>query len=120
MMASKAHFFGATWRYQLYLLLTTEQKRFGCQVRHSDHDFWQQEYEYIVLQGNLLIARFSQNEEMRLAHGKEGQRRLAEANPHGKLWGIGLSGCNYRASSLYTWRGCNLLGRALEHVRDMP
>ena len=95
-----------------------EEKRFGCQVRHFDHDFWQQEYEHIVLQSNL--ARFSQNEEMRLALGKAGQRRLAEASSHDKLWGIGLSGCSYRASSLYTWRGCNLLGQALKHVRDMP
>ena len=62
-----------------------------------DHDFWQQECEHIVLQGNP--ARFFQNKDMRLALVKAGQRRLAEASPLDKLWGIGLSGCNYRASS---------------------
>ena len=49
-----------------------------------------------------------------------GQRRLAEASPHDKLWGIGLSACDYRASSPGTWRGSNLLGQALEHVRETP
>ena len=94
-----------------------EQKRLGRQVRHFDHDFLQQEWEHIVLQGNL--ARFSQNEEMRLALVQYAQRRLAEASPHDKLWIIGLSGCNYRASSPYTWHRSNLPGQALEHVQDI-
>ena len=47
-----------------------------------------------------------------------GQHRLAEASPHDKLWGIGLSACDYRASSPSIWRGSNLLGQALEHVRE--
>ena len=55
---------------------------------------------------------------MRLALIHTGQRRLAEASPHDKLWGIGLSACDYRASSPSTWRGSNLLGQALEHVRE--
>ena len=55
---------------------------------------------------------------MRLALMHTGQRRLAEASTHDKLWGIGLSACDYRASSTGTWRGSNLLGQALEHVRQ--
>ena len=47
------------------------------------------------------------------------QRRLAGASPHDKLWGIGLSACDYRASFLDTWRGSNLLGQVLEHVREI-
>ena len=47
-----------------------------------------------------------------------GQRRLAIASPHDKLWGISLSACDYHASSRSTWRGSNLLGQALEHVRE--
>ena len=46
------------------------------------------------------------------------QRCLAETNPHDKLWGTGLIACNYCASSRGTWRGSNLLGQALEHVRE--
>ena len=42
-----------------------EQKRLDCHVRHFDHHFWQKECELLVLRGNL--AKFSQNEKMRLA-----------------------------------------------------
>ena len=117
MMASKARLFGDD--SALLAILATddprEQKLIGRQIRHVDHESWQQKCETIVLQGNL--AKFSQNNDMRLALMHTGQRRLAEASPHDKLWGIGLSVCDYRASSPSTWRGSNLLGQALEHVR---
>ena len=96
MMASKARLFGDD--SALSAILATddprEQKRIGRQIRHFDHELWQQKCENIVLQGNL--AKFSQNDEMRLALIHTGQRRLAEAIPHDKLWGIGLSACDYR------------------------
>ena len=118
MMASKARLFGDD--SALSAILATddprEQKRIGRQIRHFDHELWQQKCDNTVLQGNL--AKFSQNDEMRLALIHTGQRRLAEASPHDKLWGIGLSACDYRASSPSTWRGSNLLGQALEHVRE--
>ena len=118
MMASKARLFGDD--AALSVILATddprEKKRIGRQIRHFDHESWQQKCENIVLQGNL--AKFSQNDEMRLALMHTGQRRLAEASPHDKLWGNGLSACDYRASSPSTWRGSNLLGQALEHARE--
>ena len=94
-----------------------ERKRLGRQVRHFDHDLWQTECENIVLHGNL--AKFSQNEEMRLTHTQTGNRRLAEASPHDNLRGIGLSACDPRASSPDSWCGQNLLGQALEHAREI-
>ena len=56
---------------------------------------------------------------MRLVFMHTGQRRFAKASPHGKLWGIGLRACDYRASSPENWRGSNLLGQALEHVQEI-
>ena len=118
MMASKARLFGDD--SALSAILATddprEQKRLGRPIRHVDHEPWQQECENIVLQGNL--AKFSQNDEIRLAVMHTGQRRLAEASPHDKLCGIALRACDYRASSPSTWRGSNLLGQALEHLRE--
>ena len=118
MVASKARLFGDY--SALSAILATddprEQKRLGRQIRHFDLESWQQECENIVLQGNR--AEFSQNDEMRLALMHTGQRRLAEASPHDKLWGIGLSASDYRASSPSTSRGSNLLGQALEHGRE--
>ena len=42
-------------------------------------------------------------DEIRLALGHIGERRLAEACPHDKLWCTGLSTCNLRACSPDTW-----------------
>ena len=93
-----------------------EQNNLGRQVRHFDQEFWQEQCENIVLRGNL--AKFSQNEDMRLALLPTGRRRLAEASSHDNLWGIGLRTFDYRASSPGTWRRSILLGQALEHIRE--
>ena len=118
-MASKARLFGDD--FVLSATLATddprEQKRFGRQVRHFDHGFWQQEYEHFVLQGNLV--KFSQKYEMRLALAYTGQRRLAKANRHDKLRGTGLSACDQHASPLDNWWCLNLLGQALERAREI-
>ena len=82
-----------------------------------DPELWHFECEHIVLHGNL--AKFSQNEEMRLALTQTGDRRLAEASPHDVLWGIGLSARDPRASSPDSCCGQNLLGQALENAREI-
>ena len=118
MMALKARLLGDDSVFSAILATDDprEQKHLGRQVRHFDHESWQQECENKVLLENLV--KFSQNEDMCLALIHTGQRRLTEASPHDKLWGIGLSSCDYRASSSGTWRGSNLLGQALEHLRE--
>ena len=90
MMASKARLFGDDTALSAILASNDprEQKRLGRQVRHFDLALWQDECEAIVLRGNL--AKFSQNEEMRVALENTGTRRIAEASPHDKVWGIGL------------------------------
>ena len=118
MMASKGRLFGDDSALSAILATNDprEHKRLGRQVRHFDHDSWQEERESIALEGNL--ANFSQNEDLRLTLLHTGQCRLVEASPHDSLWGIGLRACDYRASSPGTWRGSNLLGQTLEHVLE--
>ena len=67
MMASNARLFGDDTALSAILASDDprEQKRLGRHVRHFDHDFWQQACENSALRGNL--AKFSQNEKMRLA-----------------------------------------------------
>ena len=117
MMASKARLFGDD--STLSAILATDDprdhKRLGRQVCHFDHDAWLHERENIAFRGNL--AKLSQNENLRLALLHTGERRLAEASPYDNIWGIGLRASDYRASSPHTWRGSNLLGQTLEHVR---
>ena len=67
MMASKARLFGDDTALSATLASDDpqKQKRLGRHVRHFDHDFCQQECENSALRVNL--AKFSQNEKMRLA-----------------------------------------------------
>ena len=101
-MASKVSLFGDD--LALSAILATddprEQKLLDHHVRHFDHDFWQQECEHLVLRGNL--AKFFQNEKMRLALVPTDQRHLPEASPHDKLWGIGLSACDPESTNAST------------------
>ena len=119
MMASKARLFGDDTALSAILASNDprEQNRLGRRVRHFDHKLWQSHCENIVLQGTL--AKFSQNNEMRLALLQTGDRRLAKASPHDNLWGIGLSACDSRASSPDSWCDKNLLGQALENAREL-
>ena len=117
-MASKARLFGDDTALSAILAPNEprEQKRLGRQVRHVDPALWQDECEAIVLRGNL--AKFSQNEEMRVALESTGARRIAEASPHNEVWDIGLIASDPRAASPTLWCGLNLLGQALERTRD--
>ena len=98
-MALKARLFGDD--STLSAILATddprEHKRLGRQVCHFDHDTWLHKRENIAFRGNL--AKFSQNENLRLALQHTGERRLAEASPYDNIWGIGLRASDYRASS---------------------
>ena len=117
MMVSKARLFGddSTLSATLATDHPREHKRLGRQVRHFDHNTWLHERANIAFRGNL--AKFSQNENLRLALLHTGERRLAEASPYDNIWGIGLRASDYRAFSPHTWRGSNLLDQTLEHVR---
>ena len=119
MMASKARLFGDDTALSAILATKDplEKKRLGRHVRLFDNELWRSECEHIVLHGKL--AKFSQNEERRLALIQTGDRRLAEARPHDTLWGIGLSARDPRASSPDSWCGRNLLGQALENAREI-
>ena len=56
---------------------------------------------------------------MRFALGHFWQHRLAEANPHDRLWVIDLSACDQRACSPDTWCSLDLLRQALTLVRGI-
>ena len=87
---SKARLFGDDTALSAILASNDprEQKRLGRQVRHFDPALWQDECEAVVLRG--ILAKFSQNEEMRVALENTGTHRIAEASPHDKVWDIRL------------------------------
>ena len=55
---------------------------------------------------------------MRVALENTSARRIAEASPHDKVWGIGLIASDPRVASPISWCGLNLLGQAMERTRD--
>ena len=57
---------------------------------------------------------------MRVALKNTGARRIAEASPQDKVWGIGLTASDPRAASPISWCGLNLLGQALKRTRETP
>lgn len=90
-------------------------KKLGRAVRDFDPDIWAKDRSAIVIEGNL--AKFSQNPKLSTFLLRTGQKVLVEASPRDTIWGIGLGEKNPKASDPAHWRGQNLLGFALMHVR---
>ena len=70
----------------------------------------------VVYEG--LIAKFSQNDELRKRLIDTGDSTLAECAVKDKIWGIGLSMTDPDRMDIAKWRGQNLLGYALMMVRS--
>ena len=68
-----------------------------------------------MVAGNL--GKFDQNPDVRRFLLGTGSRELVEASPVDDIWGIGLAADDPHAQDPATWRGLNLLGRALVEVR---
>ena len=69
----------------------------------------------VVVRGN--VAKFSQHPQLQSYLLATSGRVLAEASPRDRIWGIGLTADDDRATDPSQWPGTNLLGFALMHVR---
>ncbi|KAF9057215.1 hypothetical protein BJ165DRAFT_1419263 [Panaeolus papilionaceus] len=88
-------------------------KALGRQVQDFSDEKWVANRDRIVLEGNL--AKFRQNGEMREKLMATGDKRIVEASPRDRIWGIGYGEKN-ALSRKDSW-GLNLLGKALEETR---
>jgi ribA/ribD-fused uncharacterized protein len=93
-----------------------EIKALGRQVSGYDDNVWNGLRQIIVYEG--LLAKFSQNEELKEKLLATGNAILAEAAVKDKIWGIGLSMNDMNRFDREKWRGQNLLGYALMMVRS--
>ena len=91
-----------------------EVRALGRRVQNFEEKTWVKNREEIVLQGNLL--KFGQNEELKKALLATGTKRLVEASPKDRIWGVGFGEKNALAQKA-RW-GLNLLGIALERTRE--
>ena len=66
-----------------------------------------------------ILAKFSQNEELKKILINTGDKILGEASPHNRFWGIGLALTAKEALDKSKWTGKNVLGQLLMEVRKI-
>lgn len=91
-------------------------KELGRQVSGYDNNFWNGIRQIVVYEG--LMAKFSQNDELKGLLLETGNAILAECAVKDQIWGIGLSMKDEDRLDKTKWRGQNLLGYALMMVRE--
>ncbi|TDP56361.1 NADAR family protein [Aminicella lysinilytica] len=91
-------------------------KKLGRQVSGYDDSHWGGIRQLIVYEG--LLAKFTQNSELKQLLINTGNDVLAECAVKDKVWGIGLSICDPDRLDKEKWKGQNLLGYSLMLVRD--
>lgn len=90
-------------------------KALGRAVKEYNDSYWNGVRQIIVYKG--LLAKFSQNAELRENLINTGDVFIAECAVKDKIWGIGLSIKDEKRYDQNMWRGQNLLGYALMMVR---
>lgn len=94
-----------------------ECKQLGRQVRNYDEQVWNAHREPIVLRAILEKFRAHPSKRAYLLSTKG--RRLVEAAPNDRIWGVGLAADDPRINDPRQWQGRNLLGTLLEEARDI-
>ena len=90
-------------------------KALGRGVSGYDDHYWNGVRQVIVYEG--LVAKFSQNEDLKKRLLYNGNDILAECAVKDRVWGIGLSMNDPDRQDISKWKGQNLLGYALMMVR---
>lgn len=118
MMYSKAICFGDN-KIAAQVLDTddvAEIKALGRLVSGYDDNLWNGVRQIVVFEG--LLAKFSQNIDLKTRLKSTGQAILAECAVKDRIWGIGVSMHDPDRYDRAKWQGQNLLGYALMMVRE--
>lgn len=91
-------------------------KALGRDVSGYVESLWNGVRQIVIYEG--LLAKFSQNPELKKALKSTGTALLAECAVKDRIWGIGLSMHDPDRFDIAKWRGQNLLGYALMMVRE--
>jgi ribA/ribD-fused uncharacterized protein len=92
-----------------------QAKMLGRRVRNFDEQMWKKQRYDIVVDASL--AKFDQDSQLRAFLLGTGDRVLVEASPLDRIWGIGMTARDERATDPALWQGLNLLGFALMQAR---
>ena len=93
-------------------------KTLGREVKGYDDKVWNEMRYKVMVDANK--AKYSQNEELKqLITSEEFKGKgYVEASPLDRIFGIGLSENDPLADDETKWKGQNLLGKALDEVRN--
>ena len=91
-------------------------KALGRLVTDYNESYWNGVRQIVVFEG--LLAKFSQNEDLKERLKSTGNDILAECAVRDRIWGIGLSMKDPDRFETDKWNGQNLLGYALMMVRE--
>ena len=93
-----------------------EVKILGRQVKNYNDIIWNGIRQIIVYEG--LLAKFSQNEDIKNQLLNTGNEILVECSSTDKIWAISLTIDNVDSKDITKWKGQNILGFSLMKVRD--
>jgi len=93
------------------------QKFLGRQVRNFDQEVWMASCQDIMVPG--LVSKFTQDTYSLNCMLDTGDSIIVEASPYDKIWGIGMTKDDPRATDPTKWEGQNLLGIVLMKARDI-
>lgn len=93
-----------------------EVKILGRQVKNYNDTIWNGIRQIVVYEG--LLAKFSQNEDIKNQLLNTGNEILVECSATDKIWAISLTIDNVDSKDITKWKGQNLLGFSLMKVRD--
>ena len=91
-------------------------KALGRLVTNYNESIWNGFRQIVVFEG--LLAKFSQNEDLKKQLEATKNCILAECAVRDKIWGIGLSMKDPDRFEIEKWNGQNLLGYSLMMVRE--
>lgn len=94
----------------------SEIKQLGRLVSGYNDTIWSGIRQIVVFEG--LLAKFSQNEDLKEKLLATGNTVLAECAVKDRIWGIGLSMNDPDRNDISKWKGQNLLGFSLMMVRE--
>lgn len=93
-------------------------KALGRKVKNYDDTVWNEKRYQVMVDANL--HKYSQNEELKalLLNPELKGKHYVEASKYDTIWGVGLTEDNPLVDDEKNWLGTNLLGKALDEVRD--
>ena len=90
-----------------------DAKKAGRNISNFNEELWIQWREIVMCE--ILKQKFSRPDLQKLLLDTKNEI-IAEAAPNDNIWGIGIS--VFQGQNNYPWKGKNLLGKCLMHVRS--